>query len=1188
MGKIKFTDEQKEIINERGDNILVSAAAGSGKTAVLVERIFKRVMDENEPVDIDKFVVVTFTNAAAAQMKDKLTKRFEQELEKKPNDARLRRQVGLLSGAHISTVHSFCIYVIRNYFHRIGIDPGFRLTNQSEINLIREEVFLEQLERAFEKGDKSFIELASLSIFNKGNEELKKAVFSIVDKASNFPSPNLWFEEAIELINISTIEELENSFFIKEIVKLGKTIIEENVLECEKMLEELKFIDFDDFRRLIEESKSIYENMLTKNTYDEIIDVINACSISNWVRKNKVPEEYQEISDNLNKRRKALKEKFSLKNGVFAGLFSQKLKYHLQDIKDLRKTLQPLLEFSMEFNTEYVNARRERGVVNFDDLQHLAIEILVTYNKETRCYEKTEAAKELSKNIVEIMIDEYQDSNPIQDLILESVSSSKDGIVPSNIFMVGDVKQSIYSFRNACPELFSQKLDLYKEKDKPGKRLDLHMNFRSRETILEGTNAVFDKIMKKDIGGVEYDEDARLEYGAKKTYIPTDKKVGGPIELSILQERYDTTLEAKNAACYINDIVEKNPLYVLDDEKYRKATYKDIVILVGKNKYVDGYFVEELYKAGIPVVNDKRDGFFETSEINLMISMLNVLDNPRQDIPLATVLLSSMFGFTESDLVAIKKYNDNLDLYGALMSYDVADSIGEKINTFVGVIEKIRDKISYATVVEIIKDIYECTGIYEAIMSGPESNQRTANMDALMEHARQFDEGCFKGLYQFVAYLKEIKSVEEEFSEVNVLGEDEDVVKVTTIHKSKGLEYPIVIVVGIGESLAANNSDKMKYGKDGGVSFDIIDMKTKTKRTPLLSKYFSYRKKVDELGEKMRLLYVAMTRAKEKLILIASVKDGELKKSYDYQSRINIKTFFDMLGAATEDEKNFIISEKSKFEVLDEYSKIFSLDQEKTETYYKIDTDRIYDVNMKSLLETADIKKVIDSDLVPVKISVSDIKEDVLQNIEQEDFVSFWEMEKEIKKPVPEFIETKEEKEDKFKGARYGTAWHQVMATIDFTRTESVEMIKEEVDCLVNSGKLNSSDRHFINEKKLKIFFDSRLGKMMIDSYVSNTLKREQPFVIKKRYCDLFLDDYREQSIMVQGIIDACFEYEKKLYLMDYKTDRLLEGNEIVLIDRYKKQMELYKEALEKMLRKPVYEIILYSFSLGKEIIVKL
>lgn len=1182
MGEIQWTSDQQSIIDMRDCNILVSAAAGSGKTTVLVERIYSRITDPRHPVDVDQFVIVTFTKAAASQMKDRLRERLEKALAETPDNVHLQRQIQLMGSAHISTVHSFCGYVIQNYFHRIGIDPSYRQGTSSELALIQKEVLTELLEEKYEEAAEDFVELADMNMFNYSDDKLEEILLSLYDKAMSEPFPGRWLDEMEQFYEVEGEEEWEHSAVCRRVMEDCHQLI----MGMEEELQQLLRICSEPdgpyvYEDNIEELIGICEKLEAAEGYEGFRQILNQMNVGSMSRKRDgqiCKEKREEVKERRNWCKEALEN-------MRDEYFYQSRREHLLDLGRMGRRIGTLIQLVRELIERYTEAKRERNVVDFNDLEQLALSILLVWDEEKKEYVRSEAALELSEYFEEIMIDEYQDSNRVQDTLLASVS--REGIPgrKPNRFMVGDVKQSIYRFRNACPELFAEKLETYQmEQESVCRRIDLHQNFRSREVVLEGSNGVFERIMHRDIGGVEYDAQARLQRG--RDFIQTDRPVSDRIDAYIILDKGDAELEARLAASRIQAMTSGDePLYVQDGDTVRRVMYRDIVILTRSVRAVGQSYFDVLTEAGIPVVMEHSQGFFDTREIQLMTQMLQVIDNPRQDLPLAGVLCGPMFAFSEEELAQIRAGDRRVDLYTSLLSFSgQKDTLYAKVQHFLNILDQLRRKTEYAAVAELIQDIYDETGIYESVQMMRDGAQRAANMDLLMEQARQFDASTCHGLHAFAQYINRIREQQEEMGEVNIAGEEENVVRIMTMHKSKGLEFPVCILLGLGRKLGGTQGDFLTIQPELGIASKIVDNETRTVKDTFYRNALKRQNEMADLGEEMRVLYVAMTRAKEKLILIGCAK--EIRSiTANYSGRSRIGCFLDMiLPAALAEPDWFRVVSVQREELLEDSAADMVREDLETEALNNFDTSIVYDKELHEYLEATEKEGYDDREPLPVKVSVSDLKIRSMEEQDMQEFTILSHEEEGGEMPVPAFMQTGQGHSLAEQGAAYGTVWHHVMATIDFARTGSEKEIHDAVQELIRTGRLREDEEELLNYRRLHVFFSSPLGCAMREADRIGRLHREQPFVMGRPVKEIFPDRQEEDTILVQGIMDGYFETEDGIVLMDYKTDSLKPGQEELLISRYQTQMELYKEALENMMGRPVTACVFYSFSLGKAI----
>ncbi len=1174
---MKWTKEQQQVIDLRDCNILVSAAAGSGKTAVLIERILSRILDPVNPVNVDEFLIVTFTKAAAAQMKERLVKALEKALQDDPENEHLQRQLMLVPMAQISTIHSFCGYVIQNYFHRTGVDPAYRVASESELGMIRADVMAELLEEKYMEAEDGFIDMAIMSQFAKSDAEIEKQILTLYNRAMSDPFPKDFLERMRAFVCVDSLEELkegqmvwQNAKYVQNMCKGIAKQYEEMKQICEKPLGPFWYVD------ALETERIQFAQMAEETAYERLGKLLNGVEYVSRLPVKRGAEVDEVLKKAVQDKRKKVKD--AVKK-IWSEVYASSFEEQLLQLKEMRKVAEPFIDLTLEFMDKYQQKKREKSIVDFNDLEQMSLEILVEKDEEGRVV-PTEAAEELSQQFAEIMIDEYQDSNLVQDYLLGSVSNGK------NLFMVGDIKQSIYRFRMARPELFLSKLTNYSEEEGARERvIFLSKNFRSRDVILEGTNAVFEQIMQPELGGVAYDEDAKLQLGAN--YPETNLTHAEDIDVYAIDGKDDGTYEGKIIAQKIREYTgECNPIYVLEEEEYRKAEYRDIVILVRKNKGVNEAIYNVLTAEGIPVYMENKSGFFDTKEISLMVHLLQVVDNPRQDIPLVAVLRSPAFDFSDDELAMIRGKDKKRNYYDSLRAYDREDELQEKIQRFLATLQKLRSRMSYVTVADILQEIYDETHIDQILMSMKNGIQRKANLELLMERAREFDRTSYQGLYQFVRYLSGIKKRQEEMGEANLLGDGENVVRIMTIHKSKGLEFPICFMAGMGRSPRGSKTTPfLVINPDTGIATRIVDNQRGRAWKNVFLNSLQRMNVLDDLGEELRVLYVAMTRAKEKLILTGTAKPEWVMGKTDYFSLLEGDSYYQWMLP--------VMNQHPLFRVYWEHAEGLQEAEQKRQAEVLVDevmlnnfdTTFTYDEEVKELLTFMEkYEEEKEPEEVPTKLSVSEIKRRSMEEHDDEGFTVLDVEALENQSPVPAFAREETDENEALAGANYGTIWHQAMAGLDFTKMKSQEDIESGLESMVQSGRMRREDLGVIRVSKLQQFFDSNLGKEMCQAAAEGRLYREQPFVIGVPAKDVLPDTEDESTVLVQGIIDGFYETDAGIVLMDYKTDRVEPGKEEVLVERYGKQMELYAKALENITGQSVLRRVLYSFSQNKEI----
>lgn len=1182
---MKWTKEQKQVIDLRNCNILVSAAAGSGKTAVLIERILSRIMDSENPVNVDEFLIVTFTRAAASQMKERLQQALEQALQKKPDDERLQRQLMLVPMAQISTIHSFCGNVIQNYFHRTGVEPSYRVGSENELGMVRADVMQEMLEEKYTEASDGFLHMAQMSRFVKSDAEIEEIVQMLYEKAVSEPFPKKFLERMKAFVHMQSTEEWKESSFVKQNHAYVKNLLKGMGEEYACLLALCQRPGGPVwYQEVLADEQIRLEELSREEDYEALGRKI---CLFDWKRLpgKKQKDSDEELKEAVKKRRDQIK---AAVKSLREELFDREPEAQLEQLRKMREHVVAFIELTQEFMERYRAKKSEKALVDFSDLEQMAMEILV-WEDEDGVLRRTEAAEELAEQYAEIMIDEYQDSNLVQEMLLGSVSSG------NNRFMVGDIKQSIYRFRMARPDLFLEKLSHYDTAEGATERLvNLSSNFRSRDIVLAGTNAVFEKIMHREFGGVEYDKQARLHTGA--VFPETGYRTADCIDLYAVQGKDDGSYEGKLIAGLIKEYTgEENPLYVCENGEYRRAEYGDIVILARSTKAIGQQIYDALAVEGIPVYMENTKGFFDTREISIMVNLFHIIDNPRQDIPLAAVMRSPLGGFTDDELAIVRGREKDKDFYDSLLCFCEPEESSEsgrggeeplrqKTKAFLDMLDGFRDKMTYVTVADMIQEIYRCTHIDYILMAMKGGTQRKANLDMLLEIAREFDRTSYKGLYQFVRYIRGIREREEDLGEANILGNRQDVVRIMTIHKSKGLEFPICILAGMGRELGAASRSFLVVNPDVGIASHVIDNEKGTSQNNTFYRSLSRMNRMEDMGEELRVLYVAMTRAKEKLVMTGCADEAKVSGELSYFQLIQGKSYYDWVLPAVRNDERFRIrwleADQLKENEIRRQADLM-IDEVMLNNF---DTTLTYDEEIKECLAFIESYEEEEREELPTKLSVSEIKKRSMQEHEEDGFTVLDVEALENQSPVPKFASEEAGEDSVLAGAGYGTVWHQVMAGVDFSRTSSENELDSELERMVETGRLRKEELRYIRTKKLMKFFASPLGQEMREAKETGRLYREQPFVIGVPAHDVLPDTESEKTVLVQGIVDGFYENESGIVLMDYKTDHLEPGQEQVLVERYAEQMKLYARALEGITGKPVVRKVLYSFSLDKEI----
>ena len=1209
---VNWTREQKQVIEGREKSLLVSAAAGSGKTAVLVERIIQMITEGENPKDIDRLLVMTFTRAAAAEMRERIQAAIEKKLESEPENEHLQQQAVLVQFAQITTIDSFCQSVLRTYFHLIDLDPAFSIVDEGEAKLLRRDTAEELLEEKYREGDTDFLQFVECFANGKNDENLIEMIWQVYEFSRSHPWPEEWLEECKKNYDIDTLEDLISSEWMKMICEqVDQTLNDLEMIRTEALKVANSPYGPWMYADALEQDGEILKQLSKGNDYAEYARrFLNIRKFAVLSRKKD-----EEVSDEKREQVKLLRDQ--IKKGIASlqeQYFYQSPQEMLEELKAGKVSAQMLLMLASEFGLRFTEKKRERNLLDFSDLEHLALQILV--KKENGNVVPGEAALAFSKQFEEIMIDEYQDSNMVQELILTSISRCSMG--QNNLFMVGDVKQSIYRFRLACPELFMEKYDTYTTEDSENQKIELHKNFRSRKEVLFDVNFIFRKIMHRNLGNVEYDDNAALyagiEFPKLVTNVETDDLTAAKSPLSgseillfdadSVTETNAREAEARMIGGQIKAIVGRELVYDKESRHYRKAEYRDIVILLRSLSGWSEEFLAVLSDMGIPAYTGTRSGYFSALEVRTVLSFLRVLDNPRQDIPFTAVLTSPIGTFATEELAKIRTENPEVSYYEACRAYENAGSdriLREKLQKFFKVLEHFRSCVPYMPMHELLWKIYEETGYFDYVCAMPAGSQRKANLEMLAEKAAAYESTSYRGLFNFVRYIENLQKYEVDFGEASTIGEEENTVRIMSIHKSKGLEFPIVFVAGLGKAFNRQDArSTIAIHQNYGVGCDVVDPLLRTKAPTILKKAIQQILLTESLGEELRVLYVAVTRAKEKLYLSGSLKKmedtlskwsgGAGKKQLPYLEIKNAASMLEWILRSVLYEEG-IQSEIPirKYSVDDLYRE--KLDEENYgDTILQQFRDHLFEKEegYAAFLawmtqESAKIYPYEGRLEIQGKCSVSEIKrqsqiQEQKEEPENQGIVLI--KEPEDTATVPKFLEAKEEKS----GAVKGTAMHHVMQRLDFTAADTVRQVEEQLLELQKKKQISEEEISLLNIPAIVHFFRTDIGKRAADAARRGQLYREKQFVIGVPASDIRPQWDKEEMVLVQGIIDAWFYEGDQIVLLDYKTDRVLKGQEQKLKERYQAQLDYYAKALKQTTGHEVKEKIIYAFSLQEGI----
>lgn len=1174
MGTI-WTDDQIKAIEYTGTNVLVAAAAGSGKTAVLVERIINKIMNDDEKININQLLVVTFTNAAAAEMKERIGLAIEKKLLEDGDNERLRRQQTLLPKANITTIHAFCLSVIRNHFHALDIDPSFRIADQAECSLLKEEA-LEVLFREviFRDNEESEILPALMMMYGgKDGSRLKELILSVHRTIQSDPYPRQWLDRQVErfrecgaadfsktiwgieiLSDVRNYIELAKGKYTKAIDMAGKN-------DCdEKSLEVLKY-EYNQLQAL---------HLKTRQDWDGCVKAANNMEFQT-LRLKMNDKGIKENIKNLRNDGKSIAVK--LREDFFAASQEEIIK----ELKVLAPVLDELSTLIKGFDDQYRLLKKEKNCIDFNDIEHLCLKLLV---KEVCCHEilPTETALMYRELFKEILIDEYQDSNLVQEYILRAVSTNP---TCNNIFMVGDVKQSIYRFRQAMPELFLQKYQDYTtENGQQDRKVILHENFRSREPILKAVNYIFDRIMSTELGEINYTRDEWLNAGADY------EKINHAVHVSLDVIESDDTgdneteappgeefevpekirAEARLTAGKITSMMS-DPLMMVTDKStggLRHVRYSDMVILMRSTRNTAEIFQEELAFAGIPAYSDHDNGYFHANEIKTVIGLLNVINNPLQDIYLLTVLCAPFYAFTADELAQILSEGKKDSFYHSLCL-----DKSNKTKQFLNDLQRWRKLAKVMPASELLWMLYEETGYYEYVGGLYDGDKRQGNLRLLYERTREFEKTGFFGLTVLLAYIEKIKISSNDFSEAKTISEDDHVVRIMSIHKSKGLEFPVVFVAGLGRkfNLIDMRKDIMIH-QDRGFGPEFYDIRRNIHYPSIAKSAVRCVVKKELLSEEMRVLYVALTRAKEFLFMIGSAGSVlKMKEKYENEHEITGKLpGYMTMNAASYLEWLFMANPFAYPEMGINVHQIndFSRFSQNTFTHFEHMTENLQGDTDEYLYKNIDAELKwrypnMDDTLKPAKISVTEAMK-LMQLNDEEAESPFDTMDILVK---PNFLQ-----QEHLSASEIGTAYHLFLKQLPLGIANRDE-IKAYAQTMRQRNMLTQKELDCIDLSKIERFVHSELFQR---AGKSKWLEREIPFHVF----------HEEEGYLIQGVIDMFFEEEDGLVLVDYKTNRVNVANIDALVRKYQPQLALYRYALEKLTGKKVKETYIEWLMNGK------
>lgn len=1208
---MELTFEQKKIVDARDCNLLVSAAAGSGKTAVLVERIMELI---REGTDVDQLLVVTFTNAAAASMREKIAARLEKEAAEDMFNEHIIKQLSLINKAEITTIDSFCLGLVKDNFNQAGVDSNLNIGDEAEMELLKADVMNAMLEQEYIAADSAFTDLVECFAIKESDENLVDIISNINRTANSFPEPFSWIRNAIEALSIEDEDEIMDLPWVKETIKDIYSKIEccYNMASfCVDLTDNNE--GFAGYEKSLCQDLDFFKSLLSK---PDIIKSIETNHKFPMIGRLSGKDYDKDIQDTIKTQRDLYKKAYNSCFDMVAAMDHMKDEYII-----MGRMLVKLLQLAERFNTMLMTEKKNRNIYEFYDIEHMALRLVCQGYDALGKAIPSDIGRGISDTYKEIMIDEYQDSNFLQEAILNCVSGEIKGI--HNMFMVGDVKQSIYKFRLARPDLFIQKYNTYSEEDSDYKKLVLTKNFRSRRTVLSTVNALFSRLMRKDLGNIDYTEDAYLNFCDIAENFPGEDV---PCELLITDEKplkEDLDSDSDELVEDINkDELEAEMIMErIEQLNSSKAgySYKDIVILLRSTKKLGPVIQNVADKKDIPVYIENEGGFFDAAEVQILLAMLSCIDNSYQDYELAAALKSPLAGITSQELAVIAgTYNkDKPDLSHKSMFYDKVlyyvnhnsgSELEVKLKKFLSRLDYLKQNKQYMSISDMLRYILSETGYYWYAGAMPMGSKRQANIDALIARADAYEESSYKGLFNFLRYINRMKVNSLDFSEPVVLDENENVVRVMTMHKSKGLEFPIVFVSGLGKKF--NDMDtkgNILVHSDYYLMSDAYDAKNRLKRGTFAKKAVAGCIRRETLGEELRVLYVALTRAKDMLIMTAKTSDfDKLAKSaaaclldnegyLNYIVRTGANTYIEWIMSALLAETGIKEREAFKEYLKKRYNICLKLaDARQLISNLKLQHKEEEQENIKKEPEEQDYNTITarlgwlsnqeKKSNFRSKMSITDIKKMKNSGEENPGY-----------EPYMEAFKVKDENSDRpilkilqpeqiIKGNQMGTVIHKIMECIDFSDIDR-DQVQADIDNMFELGIIEEMYREKISVDKIYRMLASPLGRRMYRAECENHLYREKQFYIAMDAADIYdenFDMYDDRTVVVQGIIDAYFIEDGEIVLLDYKTDNVGKPYDLVL--RYHVQLDKYAETLEQITGLKVKEKLIYSFYFNETI----
>ncbi|SDI26979.1 helicase-exonuclease AddAB subunit AddA [Natribacillus halophilus] len=1233
---VHWTDTQWQAISLRGGNILVSAAAGSGKTAVLVERIARRVIDPDDPADIDRLLVVTFTNAAAAEMNARIGQRIDEALKEQPGSLHLQRQRHLLNRAHISTLHSFCNDVIRHYYYEANIDPNVRIANDTEREIIKDEVLDELLEDYYGSRDSLFFEVVDAYSGDRGDDGLRKWLLTLFTRSRAQPDPESWLEAMAGMYenHYENVEETPWGASIQTYAREQMLVAAESLQKALSLAESPegpdKYVD------VLTSEKQMLETLIANDSWEHWHQTLKNFTFA------RLPAKGKDVDEAIAAQSKSYRDEAKEMIQDIATIFSADPTRHLQKIRDMKGHVRLLVTLVQQFSTRYAEAKREKAIIDYEDLEHLTLYILSEGTTDT----PSTVARSYQDYFAEILTDEYQDTNRVQEAILRLLSNGH------NRFMVGDVKQSIYGFRLAEPSLFLEKQKQYdaltettlRSDNTEGIRIDLSENFRSRKQVLDGVNYVFRQTMNESLGAVPYDESQALSYGN----VDYEQKASGYENEVILLDRTMQTSDDEEEDLQVAEkegqwIAEKiqtliENRYPVYDKKLgdtRPIEYRDITILM-RSMPAASTFMDIFKQAGVPAYAEQSGGYFRRVEVQVMMALLRVIDNPYQDIPLASVLRSPIVGLRENELAEIRLKGKGEPFYEAMKKIVAEQPVlspaanlsfieekqrqgGEwrdRVAAFYNHLQKWRSQARHHSLSQLIWDLFRETG-YDTFVGGlPGGKERQANLHALYDRARTYEQTAFRGLFRFLRFVDRMEERGDDLEVARALGEQENVVKIMSIHKSKGLEYPVLFVAGMMKTFNFKDVQApVQIHQSLGFGSKYMDMAKRATYQTLPEIAIKQEAKKEQLSEELRILYVAITRAKEKAILVGTAKDREktidrwIKRAQTdtellpLQTRTRAQSFFDWIGPAVirhhaakafREEAgapaHLALPDHSEWQL--ELAEVHGFAANETEPV-EVETTLANVQKLQPVHHSGENEELVQKRLDWTyshlratthfaKQSVSELKR---RNDSDDPYAAKSTRQHAFQSAHANRPRFMQKGEGSLSRAEIGTAMHAVMQRLPL-QDSTTTAIEGTVTEMMENEQLTESQAQAIDVPAIVRFLQSDLGRRLRQS---PRVYREVPFTFVKPADQVYgnWSDEEGEPILIQGVVDCLFRDEhENLVLIDYKTDQIsgresAEDMERLLRTRYEEQIRLYSEAIERIWQRSIQERYLYFFAGG-------